>query len=361
MIKLADFSREYNLLKDEIDKELQSVLKSGAFIMGKQVGELEKNLSDYLGCRAFTVASGTDALLIALRAASIGEGDEVITTPFTFVATASTITFVGAKPVFVDIDEETLNLDPKLIEEKITDKTKAILPVHLFGHSAEMDEIMKIAKKYNLIVIEDNAQAFGSVYKGKKTGSIGDISALSFFPTKNLGAYGDAGAVFAKDDDICERIDMLRSHGSRKKYLHEIIGYNSRCDTMQAAILNVKLKYFEEFIEKKRQLAAIYLKELKDIVLLPSEKDDCLHTYHQFTIRVKDRENFISYLSSNEIQSAIHYPLPLHLQKAFEYLGYYEGSFPVAEMVSKEVLSLPIFHMLKEEEIYKVCQIIKNR
>ncbi|AEE13849.1 DegT/DnrJ/EryC1/StrS aminotransferase [Thermodesulfobium narugense DSM 14796] len=361
MVKLADFNKEYNELKDEIDREVLKVLDSGSYIMGKDVRELEAKLSNYLGMKAYTVASGTDALLIALRAASIGHGDEVITTPFTFVATASTITFVGAKPVFVDIDEETFNINPKLIEEKITQKTKAILPVHLFGHSADMDEILRIAKKYNLLVIEDNAQAFGSFYKGKKTGSIGDISALSFFPTKNLGAYGDGGAVFAKDEEICEKIDMLRSHGSKKKYLHEIIGYNSRLDTIQAAILNVKLKYFEDFIEKKRKLASIYLEELKGVVKLPVEKENCYHTYHQFTIRVKNRDELSLDLSSNNIQSAVHYPLPLHLQKAFNYLGYKEGSFPVAERVSKEVLSLPIFHTLSEEEIYRVCQVIKNR
>ncbi|AWB09575.1 hypothetical protein TDSAC_0188 [Thermodesulfobium acidiphilum] len=361
MIKLADFNKEYNKLKNEIDREVLKVLDSGSYIMGKEVRDLETNLSNYLGVKAYTVASGTDALLIALRAASIGQGDEVITTPFTFVATASTITFTGAKPVFVDIDEETFNINPKLIEEKITERTKAILPVHLFGHSADMEEILRIAKKYNLIVIEDNAQAFGSLYNGKKTGSIGDISALSFFPTKNLGAYGDAGAVFAKDEKICEKIDMLRSHGSKKKYLYEIIGYNSRLDTIQAAILNVKLKYFENFIEKKRKLASIYLEELKGFVALPVEKENCRHSYHQFTIRVKNRDELFSYLSSNNIQSAIHYPLPLHLQKAFNYLGYKEGSFPVAEKVSKEVLSLPIFHTLSEEEIYRVCQVIKNR
>ena len=361
MVKLADFNKEYNELKSEIDREILKVLESGSYLMGEQVVQLETNLSNYLDARAFTVASGTDALLIALRAAGIDPGDEVITTPFTFVATASTITLVGAKPVFVDIDESTFNINPKLIEEKITEKTKAILPVHLFGHSADMDEIVKIAKKYNLLIIEDNAQAFGSLYKGKKTGSIGDISALSFFPTKNLGAYGDAGAVFAKDETICERINMLRSHGSRKKYLHEIIGYNSRCDTIQAAILNVKLKYFEDFIERKRKLAAIYLKELKGIVSLPIEKEDCRHTYHQFTIRIEKRDELIKHLSTNDIQSAVHYPLPLHLQKAFGYLGYKEGSFPVAEKVSKEVLSLPIFHTLNPEDIYKVCQVIKNR
>lgn len=353
--------RQYLNLKDEIDSAIQKVLESGNFILGEEVREFESRVCEYLGVKhAIGVASGTDALQIALMAIDLKPGDEVITTPFTFVATAETIVLLGGKPVYVDIDENTFNINPDLIEEKITEKTRAIIPVHLYGQPAEMEKILDVAKKYNLYVIEDSAQALGSEYKGRKVCTFGDIACISFFPTKNLGAFGDAGMIVTNNDDLAEKIRMIRVHGSKIRYNHEILGVNSRLDTIQASILLVKLKYLDEWNNRRIEIARKYTDGLSDIddLTTPHCQPYNKHIYHQYTIRTKRRDELSQFLKERGIQTAIHYPIPLHLQKAFSHLGYKEGDFPVSERSSKEVLSLPMFPELKDEEVEYVIESI---
>lgn len=361
-IQMVDLKRQYLNIKSEIDSAIQEVIDSTQFIIGKKVAEFEKNASEYLGVKhAVGVANGTDALQIAMMALGIGKDDEVITTPFTFVATTETIVMLGAKPVYVDIDPETYNINPKKIKEKITDKTKAILPVHLYGNPAEMDEILSIAKEYNLFVIEDSAQGFGAEYKGKKVCSFGDVACISFFPSKNLGCYGDGGMVVTNSDKIHEKVRMIASHGSKVRYVHETLGMNSRLDAIQAAILNVKLKYIDEWNDKRIKFAKLYSEKLSSLskIKTPVQKDYVKHIYHQFTIRVENREELQKYLSSKNIPTAIHYPIPLHLQPAFR--GYAEeGSLPESEKAAKEVLSLPMHPDLLVEEIEYITNSIKE-
>ncbi len=361
-IQMVDLKRQYLNIKSEIDSAIQEVIDSTQFILGKKVAEFEKNASEYLGVKhAVGVANGTDALQIAMMALGIGKDDEVITTPFTFVATTETIVMLGAKPVYVDIDPETYNINPKKIKEKITDKTKAILPVHLYGNPAEMDEILSIAKEYNLFVIEDSAQGFGAEYKGKKVCSFGDVACISFFPSKNLGCYGDGGMVVTNSDKIHEKVRMIASHGSKVRYVHETLGMNSRLDAIQAAILNVKLKYIDEWNDKRIKFAKLYSEKLSSLskIKTPVQKDYVKHIYHQFTIRVENREELQKYLSSKNIPTAIHYPIPLHLQPAFR--GYAEeGSLPESEKAAKEVLSLPMHPDLLVEEIEYITNSIKE-
>jgi len=361
-IQMVDLKRQYLNIKSEIDSAIQEVIDSTQFILGKKVAEFEKNASEYLGVKhAVGVANGTDALQIAMMALGIGKDDEVITTPFTFVATTETIVMLGAKPVYVDIDPETYNINPEKIKEKITDKTKAILPVHLYGNPAEMDEILSIAKEYNLFVIEDSAQGFGAEYKGKKVCSFGDVACISFFPSKNLGCYGDGGMVVTNDDKIHEKVRMIASHGSKVRYVHETLGMNSRLDAIQAAILNVKLKYIDEWNDKRIKFAKLYSEKLSSLskIKTPVQKDYVKHIYHQFTIRVENREELQKYLSSKNIPTAIHYPIPLHLQPAFR--GYAEeGSLPESEKAAKEVLSLPMHPDLLVEEIEYITNSIKE-
>ncbi|MFH1288730.1 MAG: DegT/DnrJ/EryC1/StrS family aminotransferase, partial [bacterium] len=324
-VPLVDMKSQYNLIKKEIDTAVQKVIESGRYIMGEEVEKFEQELAHHCGAKyAVGVSSGTDALYLALRVFDIGPGDEVISVPFTFMATTETICLTGATPVFVDIDPKTFNMDASKIEKAITKKTRAIMPVHLYGQSADMDPIMKLAKKYKLVVIEDAAQAIGAKYKGKQVGSIGDIGTLSFFPSKNLGACGDAGAVLTNRKDLIRKLKMLREHGSEKKYCHDYIGTNSRLDALQAAVLRVKLKYLNEWTEKRRGLAKIYndmIKPRKNMIL-PIEEPNNRHVYNQYTLRVKNRENFKNYLNQNEIQSVSYYPVPMHLQKAFKFLEY---------------------------------------
>ncbi len=355
--------RQYLNLKDEIDSAIQKVLNKGNFILGDEVKEFESKVAEYLGVKyAIGVASGTDALQIALMAIDLKPGDEVITTPFTFVATAETIALLGGKPVYVDIDDRTYNINPDLIEEKITEKTKAIIPVHLYGQPAEMDKIMDIARRYNLYVIEDSAQALGSEYKNRKVCTFGDIACISFFPTKNLGAFGDAGMVVTNNDELAEKIRMIRVHGSKIRYHHEILGVNSRLDTLQASVLLVKLKYLDGWNDKRAEIAEKYSDGLKDLdgVITPYCEPYNKHIYHQYTIRTKRRDELAEFLKGKGIQTAVHYPIPLHLQKAFSYFGYKPGDFPIAEQCSKEVLSLPMFPELTDEEIDYVIESVKE-
>jgi len=360
MIPMVDLKRQYLALKPEIDRAIQDVLTNTQFILGPQVSGLEADVSSYLGIPySLGVASGTDALLLALRAAGIGPGDEVITTPFTFIATAEVVSLLNATPVFADIDPLTFNIDPRKIKEKITRKTKAIIPVHLFGHPADMDPILELAGQFNLKVIEDCAQAFGATYKGKKIGTIGDFGCFSFFPSKNLAGYGDGGMISTSNEDYFQRIKLLRNHGSAVRYYHEVIGYNSRLDEIQAAIIRVKLRMIDEFNGHRREAARLYKRYLNgNSVALPAEAADCMHVYHQFTIRSRKRENIMKCLESRNIASAVYYPVPLHLQEVFS--GLPKESFPAAETVSAEVLSLPIFPEISEQEILRVSEAVND-
>ena len=343
-IPFIDLQAQYQAYKIEIDEAIQNVLNSSHYIMGPQVKKLEDGLASYTGAKhAIACSSGTDALLIALMAIDIKPGDEVITTPFTFIATAEVVSLLGAIPVFVDVSSDTLNIDVSKIEEKITAKTKAIIPVSLYGQVADMDEINAIAAKYNLIVIEDGSQSFGATYKGKKSCNLSDFGCTSFFPSKPLGCYGDGGALFTNDDTMAEKSKMILAHGSRVRYHHEVVGINGRLDAIQAAILNVKLKYFAEEVRKREEIGASYLKLLKDKgLLLPVIKNNRTSVFAQFTVRSEQREEVIKKLNSNGVPTAIHYPKPLHLQQCFKSLGYKNGDFPIAEKASKEVFSLPM-------------------
>lgn len=350
-IQMVDLKSQYLKIKEEVDSAIFDVINSTQFIQGKIVREFENNVSEYLGCKhAIGCASGTDALQIAMMALDIKPEDEIITTPFTFVATTETIALLGAIPVYADIDEKTYNINPDTIEDKITEKTKAIIPVHLYGQPCEMNKIMEIAGKYNLKIIEDAAQAFGAQYQGIKIPSMGDIGAISFFPSKNLGAFGDAGMVITNDDELAEKMKMITIHGSKKKYFHEVLGINSRLDSIQAAILNVKLKYIEEYHLSRINSANKYNKLLKGYVKPPFVVGNVKHIYHQYSIRVPGRDELKNYLSNKGIPSMVYYPVPLHLQHAYRY-NYKEGDYPISEKVSKEIISLPIHTELKDNEI----------
>ncbi len=348
---MVDLKNQYLKIKPEIDSAIREAIDSFQFINGKEVGEFECKATGYLGCK-FTIgcANGTDALQISFMAHDIKPGDEIITPPFTFVATTETIALLGAIPVYVDIDEKTFNIDVNKIEEKITSKTKAILPVHLYGQPAEMSKIMEIAAKYNLKVIEDAAQAFGAEYHESKAGTIGDIGTFSFFPSKNLGAFGDGGMVVTNDEELAHKMKMITSHGSRKRYYHEILGVNSRLDTIQAAILKVKLKHLDEYCNARIEAAGKYNSKLEGQVIIPYSMPEAKHIYHQYSIRVKRRDEMHQFLKENEIPSMIYYPVPLHLQKAYEY-NYKAGDFPVTEKIAQDIISLPMHTELTDEQI----------
>lgn len=349
-IPVLDLSCEVQALKPQIMSAIESVLDRGVFIMGQNVKDFEREVAEYLGMNdAVALNSGTDALVIALLACGIGAGDEVITTPFTFFATAEAISRIGAIPVFVDIDPNTYNMDTNLLQAALTEKTKAIIPVHLFGQSADMDPIMELARLHHLKVIEDVAQAFGGEYKGRKVGTIGDMGCYSFFPSKNLGAYGDGGLVATNDPDLAEQAVMLRAHGSKKKYYNELIGFNSRLDEIQAAILRVKLPYIDEWNEGRRQAAARYRRLLGECegIVLPVEEQYSRHVYHQYTIRVRNgkRDELQAKLLEEGISTMIYYPLPVHRLPVYQSMNV---SMPVAERISGEVLSLPIWPQIEE-------------
>jgi dTDP-4-amino-4,6-dideoxygalactose transaminase len=362
-VPLLDLKRQYASIKVEINGVIQKVLDHGMFIMGPEVKELEEKLAQYCGVKhGIGVASGTDALLLSLRALGIGPGDEVITTTFSFFATAGVISRLGAKPVFVDVEEKTFNIDPGLIEKTITPRTRAIMPVHLYGQVAEMDEILKIAAKHKLPVVEDAAQAIGAEYKGKKAGRFGITGCYSFFPSKNLGAYGDGGLIVSNDDNLVETLRKLRVHGARPKYYHSIIGYNSRLDSIQAAVLLVKLKYLPKWHEARRQKAANYDKLLKDIeqVKTPFVHDYNYHIYHQYTILAENRDGLKNHLKSREIGFDTYYPLPLHLQECYRNLNYKIGDLPVSEKLANLAISLPVFPELTDQEQEYVADTIRE-
>ena len=368
-----DLKEQYNSIKKEIDTAIKRVLNSGNFIGGREVERLEKEIAKFCGVKyAIGVNSGTDALFLSLKALGIGPGDEVITTPFTFIATAEVIANLRAKPIFVDIDPRTFNINPLKIEKKITKKTKVIIPVHLFGQMADMDEIMRIARKYKVFVVEDAAQAIGAEYgsasspqvKRKKAGSIGDLGCLSFYPSKNLGAYGDGGMVITNNKQLAEKIRPLRNHGSslKDKYLNIILGTNSRLDTIQAAILRAKLKYLSKWSKGRVEKAAYYSKSLKGVgdIITPVIKSDRDHIFHQYTIRIKYRDKLRKYLKKKGIPTMVYYPLPLHLQPCLEHLGYKKGDFPEAEKAAREVLSLPIYPELSKNDQNYIIKKIKE-
>jgi dTDP-4-amino-4,6-dideoxygalactose transaminase len=354
MIPIVDLKTQYEQLRAEIAVALQNVLDSGAFVLGPDVKALEQEVADYCRCRyGVGVASGTDALRLSLAALGVGPGDEVITTPFTFVATANTISHSGARPVFVDIDPDTYNLDPNAVAAAVTLRTKAIVPVHLYGQPAEMDTLMAITEQHGLAVIEDAAQAIGAEYKGRRAGSIGHVGCLSFYPTKNLGAYGDAGMVVTNDADLAAKLDVLRRQGGKTKYFHEVLGFNSRLDTMQAAILRVKLRHLEHWQEARREAACRYdglLAAAGLPVTAPFARSDVRHVYHQYTIRAPRRDDLAQHLRQRGVNTMIYYPLPLHLQNLYRDLGMAEGALPIAEAAGREVLSLPMFPELTEAQ-----------
>lgn len=358
-----DLKRQYENLKLEIDQVVQEIMRKGQFILGENVSLLESEISTYCGTKyAVGVASGTDALLLSLRACGVGPGDEVITTPFTFFATTEVISNLGARPVFVDIEPDTFNIDTEKIEKVITKNTKAILPVHIFGQMCDMDKLTEIKERYNLSIIEDACQAIGAVYNGRRAGSIGDAGCFSFFPTKNLGAFGDGGMVVTDSEKIKDRVLMLRNHGSKKKYYHEELGYNSRLDEIQAGILRVKLKYLDSYIKRRQEIANLYSMLLSDIpyVKVPVIKEGRSHTFHQYVIRAENRDKLQKYLSDHGIGSTVYYPLPLHLQEAYKSLGYKLGDFPEAERASREVLALPMWPELTDEEVREVTEVIRS-
>ncbi len=364
IMKLLDLNTQYESIKKEIDETIKDVIDRSAYINGPDLKELEENVASYCDSKyAVGLNSGSDALLFALRAYEIGPGDEVITTPFTFISTAEVIALQGATPVFVDIDPVTFNINPSLIEDAITDKTKAIIPVHLYGQPADMDPIMEIAEKHNLKVIEDAAQAIGAEYKNKKACSIGDIGCLSFFPAKNLGAFGDAGMIVTSDEKIADWIRMARNHGSQKKYYHEFIGDSSRLDNLQAAIINLKLKYIDKWNGKRIEKAEKYNELLAQAnVTTPKTLPDTKTVYQQYTIRIQDRDAVQEKLKAEGVPTAVHYPIPLHMQPAFQKmnLGFKEGDFPESEKAGNEVLSLPIYPELPEQDIQTICETITD-
>ena len=369
-IQMVDLHSQYLRIKPEMDAAIQRVLDSSAFIQGTPVTDFEDKLSQYTGSKyVISCGNGTDALTAALMALGIGPGDEIITTPFTFVATVEAVALVGARPVFADVCEGTFMLDVERLERAITPKTKAIIPVHLYGQCVDMEILLKISKQHNISVIEDACQAVGTEYtfpdgQVKQAGTMGDIGCLSFFPSKNLGCYGDGGALLTQDATLAERLRMICRHGSKERYRHEIIGLNSRLDTLQAAILNVKLNHLDEYIVARQKAATYYQQALCDIdwISLPKSAPHSTHTYHQFTVRVRNgkRDALKQFLGDNGIPSMIYYPVPAHLQPAYACLNYREGDFPTAEQLCKEVLSLPMHTELTDAQLEHICLTIKN-
>ncbi|MEA4963998.1 DegT/DnrJ/EryC1/StrS family aminotransferase [Lutispora sp.] len=391
-IPLINLKKQYETIKTECDKKVLDILRSANYIMGENVKAFETEFAEYIGTKhSISVANGTDALVIALKALGIGQDDEVITTPFTFFSTAESISAVGAVPVFVDVRLDTFNIDPSKIEEKITPKTKAIMPVHIFGQPCDMDEINEIAKKHNLKVIEDACQAVGAEYKGRKAGTLADIACFSFFPTKNLGCAGDGGMIITDDDDLATICKALRTHGSGEngkkaynllndineeveedkstdntiynplKYYNYLVGHNSRLDELQAAILRVKLTLLDEWNNKRRENAKLYNEKLKDTkIVTPYEDKNVKHVYHMYILQAEKRQEIVDYLKQRGIATGIYYPVPLHLQKAYTHLGYKLGDMPNAEYLSERTFAIPMFAELTEEEKQYIVQAIKE-
>ncbi len=361
-VKFIDFNPQYQEIKDEIMPALEDVFEKGCFILGPPEKEFEQAFAAYCDSTlAVGVNSGTDALYLALGALGIGPGDEVILPTHTFIATTLCVSYTGAKPVFVDIEDTTYNMDPQAFKSAITDKTKAVIPVHIYGQAANMNEINAIAKEKGIKVVEDAAQAHGSTYNGKKIGSLGDVACFSFYPTKSLGAFGDGGIVLAKDQAVYEKLLMLRDYGRKGRYEHVVKGFNSRLDTVQAVILGAKLKRLDQWNTMRREKGALYAKLLEGAdVVTPVTKDDRTHVFQTYAVRVKNRDQVLETLKDKGVGVLIHYPIPLHLQEAYKELGYKKGDFPVAEAVADEILSLPMFPHITEEQVEYVCQSLKE-
>ena len=360
-IPIVDLKVQYQSIKEEIDKAIQSVIENTAFIKGKYVQQFERDYAEAYGSKhVVSCGNGTDALYITLKAMDIGPGDEVITTAHSWISTSETITQAGANVVFVDIDKDYYTIDTNLIEEKVTKKTKVIIPVHIYGQPVNMTEIMRIANKYNLKVIEDCAQAHGAEYNGKRVGSIGDVGCFSFYPTKNLGAIGDGGALVTNDDQLAGKIKLLREYGWKERYISSKEGWNSRLDELQAAILHVKLKHLDEDNFRRNKHAKIYFDLLKFLPLeLPKTRSNSSHVFHLFVIKIEQRNKLRDYLQKNGVNTTIQYPVPVHKQKYFQKMCS-EKSLPVTEQVAKNILSLPMYPELEEKEINKVSNILKD-
>jgi dTDP-4-amino-4,6-dideoxygalactose transaminase len=359
-VPLLDLQAQYATIREELRAAVGDVMESCRFVLGPYVQEFEKAVVDYCGATyAIGVASGTDALLLSLRACQVEPGDEVITTSYSFFATAGVISRLGARPVFVDIDPKTYNINPDLIAEKITPRTKVIMPVHLFGQCAEMDPILSLAEQHNLQLVEDAAQAIGAEYHGRKAGTMGHLGCFSFFPSKNLGGLGDGGMVITDDERLEEMVRILRVHGSKPKYYHSVVGYNSRLDALQAAALQVKLKHLDEWTEARRRHASFYDARLKDLpVVTPHAEGYNRHTYNQYTIRIAHRDGLEQHLQKHEIGTALYYPLPLHLQECYRDLGYRESDLPESEAAARETISIPVYPELSSrQQEYVVEQI----
>lgn len=356
-IDFANLKKAYAEHEEDFKKVSLDIMSSARYILGKETEELENNLGDFVGNKfVLGCSSGTDALLLAMMAIGLRSGDEVITTPFSFIATAETIACMGARAVFVDIEEDTYNIDASKIEAAITEKTKAIMPVSLYGQIADMDEINKIAKKHNISVIEDAAQSFGALYNGKRSCNLSNFGCTSFFPAKPLGCFGDGGAIFLDNEENYEKVKAMRVHGQTERYTHKYIGMGGRLDNLQAAILNVKLKSYEKDILRRQAVADGYSSLLNGNILKPIVKEGRDSVWAQYTIRIENREEVQKGLGSHGIPTAVHYPIPMHLQECFSYLGYQEGDFPIAEKCSKEVMSLPMNPYLNESEINYITQ-----
>lgn len=363
MIPFVDLKAQYNTLKPEIDAAFESVLDRTAYILGQELKEFEEAFADYIGLKhCVGVSTGTDALELAIRACGIGVGDEVITVPNTFIATTEAISHAGAKFRWVEVDQRTYNMDATKIEAAITARTKAILPVHLYGQPADMEPIIKIARKHDLMVIEDAAQAHGATYQGQTVGTFGDVACFSFYPGKNLGAYGDGGAVATNNDEIANRLRLLRNHGQQEKYVHLEEGFCHRLDNLQAAVLNVKLPYLDEWNQARRQAAAIYDRLLQDVpeVVTPYVLEGTEPVYHLYVVQVPNRDQVRAALSAQGIQTGIHYPIPLHQQPAYAHLGHQAEDFPISATLGPKILSLPIFPEITETQIQTVVTALQK-
>jgi len=360
-MQFIDLKTQYKSMEKEIDAAMKKVLEHGQYINGPEITELEKTLADYVGAKhGIVCSSGTDALLMALMAIGVKAGDEVITTPFTFIATAEVIALLGAVPVFVDIDEKTYNLNPGLIKKKITPKTKAIMPVSLYGQCADFDAINDVARAHGIAVIEDAAQSFGATFKGKKSCALTEISCTSFFPSKPLGAYGDGGAMFTNDDAHAKLIKQIREHGQDRRYNHPVLGLNARMDSLQAAILLTKMKYFPAEVAAREKIGKRYSELLKGVAVTPFIAEGNTSVYAQYTIQVERREGFLEKMKEAGVPTAVHYPIPLHLQPVFAYLGEGKGSYPISEQIAERVVSLPMHPYLSEPEQDEVVAAIKK-
>jgi dTDP-4-amino-4,6-dideoxygalactose transaminase len=359
LIPYLDLKAQYRSIKAEIDTAIEGVLDSCQFVLGKEVAAFEEEFAAYSGGgEGIGVNSGTSALHLALLAAGIGKGDEVITTPFTFVATVAAIHYAGATPVFVDIDPVSYTLDPALVESAITPRTKAIMPVHLYGQTADMDPILEIARRHRILVIEDAAQAHGAEYKGRRAGSLADMACFSFYPGKNLGAYGEGGAIVTANPEFAKTIRMLRNWGESRRYHHDLPGYNYRMEGIQGAVLRVKLRHLERWTEARRAIAAFYSERLADSCATPREMPYARHVYHVYALRAPNRDQAAQKLNAAGVQTGIHYPIPVHLQEAYRDPRYNQGDFPVAETVAREELSLPLYPEMDRSQLETVCEAV---